>query len=106
MKKTRFGFLFSLCCLFLCISLVFSGCGSKDSAEVAVGNQETFLKDMAKGIEDRLSKSDTDTSDMPQEKLMDHYEKLVSYELDRIQKYENQVFEDEDFNALDYVKSS
>ena len=103
MTKTRFGFLFSLCCLFLCISLVFSGCGSKDSTEVAVGSQEAFLKDMAKGIEARLSKSDTDTTEMSQEVLMEHYEKLVSYELNQIQKYDNQVFADEKFDVLAHL---
>lgn len=101
--KKRFRFICSLCCVVLCISLVFGGCGSNDSTEVAIGNQEAFLKDMAKGIEDRLSKSDTDTSDMSQEELMDYYEILVSYELDKIQKYEDQVFEDEDFDSLAHL---
>lgn len=103
MKKSRIRFYFSLICLFLCISLALCGCSSNKSTEVVVGNQTAFLKDMAKGIEDRLSKSNADTSNMSQEKLMDHYEKLVSYELDRIQKYENQVFENDDFDTLAHL---
>lgn len=58
---------------------------------------------MAEGIEERLSKSDTDTSAMSKEELMMHYEKLVRFELDKIQKYENQVFEDEHFNTLAHL---
>lgn len=101
-KNLQKSFLLIICVLIsMCVLMV--GCGSNESEATATGNQEQFLKDMAKGIEDRLSESDIDTSAMTQEELMAHYEKLVGYELDRIEKYASQTFEDEDFDTLAHL---
>ena len=102
-KKRTMKSLLLLCCVFACLILTLSACGSGNSSAITAGSQEDFLKDMAAGIEARLSKSDIDTSSMTQEMLMEHYAKLVRYELDKIQKYENQVFVDENFDALAHL---
>lgn len=87
----------------IAIGSVLAGCANSKAEITATGNQEQFLKDMAKGIEDRLSKSDTDTSAMTQEELMEHYKELVSFELDRVKKYEGQTFADENFDMLAHL---
>lgn len=84
-----------------CFAIV--GCGNPEADTAIMGDQEQFLKDMAEGIEKRLSESDTDTSSMTREEQIAHYEKLVNYELNQIQKYESQTFEDEEFDELAHL---
>lgn len=83
------GLLLSLC-----------GCGTTSDSGV-YANQDDFLKDMAKGIQKRLSvDDDTDTSNFSDEDVAAFYEKLAGYELNYIEKYSDQTFADATFNEL------
>lgn len=88
-----------LVCLFL-----FCGCAvSSSSADTnKYANQTEFLRDMAAGITQRLN-DDKDSSQMTAKEKADYYLILVGYELDRIEKYETQVFEDNVFNDLAHL---
>lgn len=97
MKKV-IAMLIALCTVFLC------ACGTTtataNNAEYA--NQNDFLKDMAEGISLRLKYND-DSSQMSAEERSAFYLKLVGYELGKIEKYQDAVFEDEDFNSLAHM---
>lgn len=95
--------LLSIIAILLSVSILLAGCGASKSEANEIANQEQFLKDMAEGIKDRLSKSDKDTSSMTQEEVMAHYQKLVQYELNQIEKYENKSFENQDFDRLAHL---
>lgn len=103
MNQTNRKQLLLLICMIVSVCFLFAGCGTAKSESITTGNQDQFLKDMAKGIKNRLDKSDIDTSAMTQEELMIHYEELVGYELEQISKYEHQTFEDEKFDVLAHL---
>lgn len=69
-------------------------------------NQMNFLNDMAEGIRQRLSDT-TDSTNSSTEENAALYAKLVGFELSRIEKYENTVFNDVLFNTLahDYISA-
>ena len=85
----------------LCIAVSLAACGSSPTAtgSVTEGNQEEFLKDMAAGINKRLSVN-SDTTNMSREQINTLYTKLVQYELDKIEKYDTSAFTDEKFDDL------
>ena len=85
----------------ICLSISLVACESSvaTSAPVTEGNQEEFLKDMAAGINKRLS-TNRDTTNLSREQVNDLYNKVVQYELDNIEKYQNVVFPDKKFNDL------
>lgn len=84
--------------------VIFCACSSSASKTDSAGyaSQDAFLKDMAAGITQRLG-NDKDSSKMNAEEESALYLKLVGYELDRIEKYQDSVFEDEDFNKLAHM---
>lgn len=87
----------------LIVILVLAGCGAKAPTSIAAsatGDPEALLKDMAAGITERLSMSEQDTTLMSDDDQIEFYGRLVRLELDRIEKYENDVFQDEKFNEL------
>lgn len=102
MKKSRIYRIFLLCYVAILV-LVMVGCGANQRTNADYANQNQFLQDMAKGIEARLKESDTDTSAMSQEEMMKHYAELVACELDKIGKYIDLTFENEDFNDLAHM---
>lgn len=69
---------------------------------VQYADQAAFLRDMAEGITQRLN-DDKDSSKMTAKEKADYYLTLVGYELDRIEKYETQVFEDSVFDDLAHL---
>lgn len=86
------------CAILLCAC----GASASDTDGVKYASQEAFLKDMAAGITQRLA-DDRDSSQMTAEELSAFYLELVGYELDKIEKYQDSVFEDEDFNSLAHI---
>ena len=90
--------------LLLAALLLLSGCGGQGSSSDAVkyADQDAFLSDMAKGITQRLN-SDEDSSSMNAEQQANLFLKLVGYELDRIEKYQDLTFEDETFDQLAHL---
>ena len=97
MKKTIL-ILLLVFSLLLCGSVVSSS--KADTTEYA--SQQDFLNDMAVGITQRLN-DDRDSSQMAAKEKAEFYLTLVGYELDRIEKYETQVFEDSVFNDLAHL---
>ena len=96
-----------LAILLACCAVLLCACGStatnpgESAGQVEYASQEAFLKDMAAGIT-RLN-NDEDSSKMNAEEKAALYQKLVGYELDKIEKYQDAVFEDEDFNQLAHI---
>ena len=83
--------------------IMLSACGQGTPKTDAAGyaDQQAFLKDMAKGIKNRLAAVDDSAhANDSDEKKAEYYKKLVKYELEQIEKYENSVFEDNKFNDL------
>ena len=86
----------------LCIVLSFAmcSCGAKE-AQVEYASQEAFLDDMAEGISLRLEYvDDHDDEERTDDEMAEYYLTLVAFELDRIEKYETQEFENDLFNDL------
>lgn len=75
---------------------------SDESETVSFANADDFLSDMAAGIEKRYG-DPTDSSTLTTEEEAAYYEKLVGYELDLIQKYEDQTFVDSGLNELAHL---
>lgn len=90
---------FVLIILALMISFVFVSCST--NKENSVADADKFLSDMADGITERLSASESvDENSLSQDGKKEHYIKLVNYELDKIAKYENSSFNDKKLNTL------
>lgn len=70
--------------------------------EKAYALQEDFLKDMAAGITKRLNDNE-DTNSMNTEQLAAYFLKVVGYELDKIEKYQDMAFEDNTFDQLAHL---
>jgi hypothetical protein len=88
--------------ILLCITLIVSMCAcgtSNVKMEGEYASQEKFLEDMTVGITNRL-KNSNDGKERTDEELYALYEDLVAYELEQIEKYEDQVFADALFNDL------
>lgn len=93
----------------LFVSAAITGCGNtkEGSAEKekkeAVAD-EKFLKDLAKGLEARWSIKDQDV-ELGSEEEKKYTDKLVSAELDILEKYQNEKFEDSKLQekAIQYI---
>lgn len=81
--------------------LSFTACDSNSASasNTEYASQEAFLKDMAKGISNRLKNVDDEKQRSDEEKFQ-YLTQLVTYELEQIEAYEDLVFEDELFNEL------
>ena len=89
--------------LTLVIVFSLSACGEKPAKTDANGyaDQAEFLKDMAKGIQSRLTAVDDEKhANDTNEQKAEYFKALVKCELDQIAKYEDAVFEDSKFNEL------
>lgn len=83
----------------LIIAFSFVSCSTNKDNNVA--DADKFLSDMADGITERLSASESvDESTLSQSEKKEHYIKLVNYELDKIAKYEKSSFDDKKLNTL------
>lgn len=85
--------------LFVCMVLLM-GCNNATST-TEFADQQQFLKDMAKGIENRLAKVDDEKhkNDNDEQKA-EYWKELVECELDKVEKYEAMVFSDKMFDRL------
>lgn len=101
--NSRIMSLSSLCTILILICLLVVGCGMSNDETLPPGNQEQFLQDMATGIGNRLSIGDSDVSNLSTKEQITHYKKLISFELDQIEKYERQTFEDAKFDILAHL---
>ncbi len=92
-----------LCSLLLILVMIvsLSACGGKEVKIDPAGyaDQDAFLKDMAKGIQNRQEVNDKKANGSDDEKI-EYYKELVQSELDQIGKYESAVFSDSKFNYL------
>ncbi len=95
----------------LCLSITLFACrsGSQTQStpqnsteqEIQYANQEDFLMDMAAGITNRCEiLNNTNEAGLNDAEFKEYREKLVNAELDRIEKYSDQTFEDSLFNEL------
>lgn len=88
--------------ILLCMGLLLNlcACGANNAkTQDEYANQEKFLQDMANGITERLNHVN-DNAGRTDEELYAYYETLVECELKKIEKYENQIFENPSFNDL------
>ena len=103
MTKARFLKMILIIGVLLTMTLTMTACGEKPAKTGANGyaDQTAFLKDMAKGIQNRLAAVDDEKHANDTDEQMAEYRKaLVKCELDQIEKYEDAVFEDSKFNEL------
>lgn len=93
----------SIIILLVCLFLL-CGCSvASSSADTdKYADQTAFLRDMAAGITQRLN-DDKDSSQMTAKEKADYFLTLVGYELDKVEKYETQVFKDNVFNDLAHL---
>ncbi len=81
-----------------------AACGTTPVAKADTGeyaDQDAFLKAMAKGIQTRLSNvDDAKHANDTDEQRAAYYSRLVKYELDQIEKYDDAIFEDSKFDVL------
>lgn len=81
--------------------LSFTACNSNSAptSNDEYASQEDFLKDMAKGISNRLKNVD-DEKTRTTDEMASYQANVVSYELEQILKYEDSLFSDKVFNDL------
>lgn len=104
--KKRFVFIATAAAL--CLS--FTGCGNTTSTPATTETQEDFadndfIKDLQKGLESRWSIASDDVLSMTNDELKAYYEQSVNSELDIIEKYQNEKFEDRKLQevAIQYI---
>ena len=103
MKKARFLKIILILGVLLTMTLTMTACGEKPAKTDANGyaDQTAFLKDMAKGIQNRLAAIDDEKhANDTDEQMAVYFNALVKCELDQIAKYEDAIFEDAKFNEL------
>lgn len=81
------------------LCLPFTGCGNTTSTPTTTETQEyfadnDFIKDLQKGLESRWSIASDNVLSMTTDELKAYYEQSVNSELDIIEKYQNEKFED------------
>ena len=86
-----------LICAVILVSLCACGTNMVEKKEFA--SKEQFLEDMAKGLSNRHDHVDDSITRTPEEMAV-YFQELVSLELEQIEKYESEVFEDSLFNEL------
>lgn len=88
--------------ILICTVVLFSlcACGTNMAEKKEeFASKEQFLEDMAKGLSNRLDHVDDSITRTPEEMAV-YFQELVSLELDQIEKYESEFFEDRLFNQL------
>lgn len=107
MRKGRVLFL-SMAMLFALSACTVATSSAPQETSIEFANQQQFLQDMAKGIENRLSKVDDNAhANDTTEEYAAYYKSLVRCELDQVEQYENVTFSDSVFNRLahDYINA-
>ncbi len=91
--------------LLIIIATIFTGCSNNetDSTEIKYSDED-FLVSFQKGIEKRWDLSDVDLS-LPPADQKKEYEKAIDLELNELEKYSNENFEDTKLKekALSYI---
>ena len=88
--------------IIICFVILFSlcACGTNMAEKKEeFASKEQFIEDMAKGLSNRHDHVDDSITRTPEEMAV-YYQELVSLELEQIEKYESEVFEDHLFNEL------
>lgn len=88
--------------ILICFVILFSlcACGTNMAEKKEeFASKEQFIEDMAKGLSNRHDHVDDSITRTPEEMAV-YYQELVSLELEQIEKYESEVFEDYLFNEL------
>lgn len=77
---------------------VFVGCSN--DRQKTITDYDKVLQEMSEGITERLENQNDDVDSLSDREAKEYYANLVNYELDRLSKYKESVFEDEKINNL------